>query len=673
LRKAALAAIAAAGTIALGLSAAPAGAELEEPVSVFAEAPGTVTAGSPFRLEVEVKAEPGALDVAAQPLRLRVKAAPECGGSFAGSEGPTLLDRVLPAAAAGAAYDEKVSARAVLGQRGEETLCAFVEDDEERQFATDTEAVVTVIGPACKSSKRRLAKLHRRLHASGRKIATALRHGAPRKRVQALRKQRRSLRRQIRRAKRRAKHACAAPILATASAGGGGGALARAASAAKPPHIKHLFVIVLENENAENTFGKNPPAPYLGKKMREEGAFVPNYYGIGHQSLDNYIALVSGQPPNLATQSDCLLYTEMNALTTNEDGVAVGQGCVFPQSVQTVANQLEQSGQTWHGYMQDMANSVSAGEPATCRHPTLNSRDTTQAARPTDQYAARHDPFVYFHSIIDFETCQRNVVDLEALREDLKSEATTPDYSFITPDLCADGHDATCADLYSPGGFDGINAFLARWVPLIQASPAYRDHGAILVTFDESESGAESCCNEPMGPNTINNGGPQPGNGGGRVGAVVVSPCVRPGTVTQTPYNHYSTLHWVEDNFDLGYLGDAGANGLIGFGSDVFDRPECPADTRAAAKRETRTELRVRPRRAVAGRRRAFRFRLLADLPECRRGATVRFVGHRAHTNKRGIARIVGRPGGPGMHVAVARPPGCKMARTRIRVIARHS
>src|SRR6478609_755822 len=119
--------------------------------------------------------------------------------------------------------------------------------------------------------------------------------------------------------------------------------------------------------------------------------------------------------------------------------------------------------------MQDMGNSVASGAPQTCRHPALGAADDTQKARPGDQYAARHDPFVYFHSIIDSAACRRNVVDLRALPGDLGSEATTPDYSFITPDLCADGHDETCPDGTSPGGYAGIDAFLREWVPRIKA------------------------------------------------------------------------------------------------------------------------------------------------------------------------------------------------------------
>jgi hypothetical protein len=60
------------------------------------------------------------------------------------------------------------------------------------------------------------------------------------------------------------------------------------------------------------------------------------------------------------------------------------------------------------------------------------------------------------------------------------------------------------------------------------------------------------------------------GPGGGRVGAVLLSPFIQPGTVSAVPYNHYSTLRYIEDTFGLAHLGYAGKSGLKVFGSDVF-------------------------------------------------------------------------------------------------------
>jgi hypothetical protein len=346
-----------------------------------------------------------------------------------------------------------------------------------------------------------------------------------------------------------------------------------AAVAASPPKINHVWIVVLENKDYEVTFGDQSPAPYLAKTLAGQGQLLTHYYATGHLSLDNYITMVSGQPPNPVTQSDCQFFTDFVG-TMGSDGVAVGQGCVYPPEVKTIADQLEAKGLTWKGYMEDMA----LGEPKTCRHPAINARDGTQSATKEDQYAARHNPFVYFHSIIDRPICATNVVDLSALPADLRAKSTTPSYSFITPDLCSDAHDEPCVD-GRPGGLHSANDFLQEWIPKITGSPAYADGGLVIVTFDEAEDDASDCCNQPMGPNTPNNGGPTQGNGGGRIGAVLLSPYIKPGSVNDTPYNHYSLLRSTEDMFGLPHLAYAAQENLKPFEEDVFNRPGGPPNS----------------------------------------------------------------------------------------------
>ena len=60
------------------------------------------------------------------------------------------------------------------------------------------------------------------------------------------------------------------------------------------------------------------------------------------------------------------------------------------------------------------------------------------------------------------------------------------------------------------------------------------------------------------------------GPGGGRIGAVLLSPLIRPGTVSTIPYNHYSLLRTIEDIFGLPHLGDAAMPQARSFGADVF-------------------------------------------------------------------------------------------------------
>jgi hypothetical protein len=166
--------------------------------------------------------------------------------------------------------------------------------------------------------------------------------------------------------------------------------------------------------------------------------------------------------------------------------------------------------------------------------------------------------------------CNSHVVRLDALATDLASPATTPAFSFIVPNLCNDGHDdPTCADGKTAGGLPAIDRFLQAWVPQITNSPAFRKDGLLIITFDEAgTSDTTACCGEPSGPNTLLPG--LTGPGGGRIGAVLLSPFIQPGTVSNTPYNHYGLLKSVEDVFSLSHLGYAGMSGLQGFGSDVY-------------------------------------------------------------------------------------------------------
>jgi hypothetical protein len=333
--------------------------------------------------------------------------------------------------------------------------------------------------------------------------------------------------------------------------------------------VRHVFVIVLENEPYQVAFGAQSLAPYLAHTLPAEGALLTHYYATGHDSLDNYIALVSGQAPNPDTQHDCQKYVPVLPGTQGPHGQALGTGCVYPAWVPSLPDQLEAAHLTWKGYFQDMGKDP-AREAATCGHVPLGAKDWTERATPTDQYAAKHNPFVYFARIVDNPArCDAHVVNLDRLQHDLARIATTPNYNFIIPDLCDDGHDAPCAN-GQPGGLISANAWLRKWVPIITAAPAFKKNGLLLITFDEGTTG-KSCCGEQPQP-----GGPQPGKfgpGGGRIGAVAISPFIKPGTVSNVPYNHYGFLRTVEDFFGLSHLGYAAGAQVKPFGRDVFTAP----------------------------------------------------------------------------------------------------
>jgi hypothetical protein len=355
--------------------------------------------------------------------------------------------------------------------------------------------------------------------------------------------------------------------------------IATAASAApKPPPIGHVFVIVLENQDYASIFGPDSKAPYLGHELPAQGVMLQNYTATGHASLGNYLAMISGQPETPAINADCQKYVEFTGpggapASVDAKGIAAGNGCLYPPAVKTIADQLEDKHLTWHGYMEDMGNDATRPTPdpavppvpeaRTCARPALGATGVLKATA-TDNYAYRHNPFIYFHSVVDRPgACDANDVRLEQLTTDLAAVATTPNLSFIVPGVCNDGHDGpTCAN-GQPGGLVAADAWLKVWVPQILASPAFKKDGVLIITFDEAQNDATACCGEVSGPNVKAQGvfGP----GGGRTGAVLLSPFAAPGTVVTDPINHYGLLRSIEDVFGLPYLAYADDAGLTTF------------------------------------------------------------------------------------------------------------
>ena len=365
----------------------------------------------------------------------------------------------------------------------------------------------------------------------------------------------------------------------TSSPPGSGATRTSSAAHAGLAAVRHVWVIELENQGYAQSFGTPSADPYLATTLPHMGTLLENYYATGHSSLDNYIAQVSGQSPDLATQNDCPIWLPFaGQVVAGPYHQVLGQGCVYPAAVQTLGNQLSTAGRSWAAYLQDMGNdptrdkTVSTARGPACGHPATWAIDHTEGAEQADQYAARHEGFMYFRSVTGSQAfCDAHILSFRPLPDDLARASATPAFSFISPDLCNDGHDAPCVT-GAPGGLAQADTFLSRWVPKIIAAPAYRDDGLIVITFDEGSDSA-ACCGETSGispahPNVLLPG--KNGPGGGRVGAVLLSPLIRPGTVSTVDYNHYSLLRSIEDIFSLPHLGDTAMPQVRSFGPDVF-------------------------------------------------------------------------------------------------------
>ena len=303
------------------------------------------------------------------------------------------------------------------------------------------------------------------------------------------------------------------------------------AGAFTPPKVKHVFVILLENEGYEATFGNPAADRYLASTLPSQGALLEKYFATGHVSADNYMAMTSGQTPTPLFQSDCLNW---GACETFEKGL--------PDGGRSIADQLDEQGLTWLGSMESMA--------VPCQHGAATDfPDPYQTG-----YATRHDPFVYYPPIVENQArCDSHVRNYSELPPVLAGPAdAVPNYVFITPDTCDDGHDAPCAD-GRPGGLVSADAWLRANVPLILSSPAYIDHGALFITFDESGfDDVSGCCSTGVPPTGV--------NGGGRVGLLMLSRLVKPGSSTDSPYDHNSLLRTIEDGFGISeHLNNAGS------------------------------------------------------------------------------------------------------------------
>jgi phospholipase C len=271
-------------------------------------------------------------------------------------------------------------------------------------------------------------------------------------------------------------------------------AVADAEKARTAHAIKTVFVIVMENHNWSSIAG-NPSAPYINGTLLTQGAHAEHYTspeGI-HPSEPNYIWLEAGDDLDIADDDD----PAANYRTTKTH----------------LTTQMEIANVSWKSYQEAMT-------PGVC--PLASS----------GRYAAKHNPFVFFDDVTGGRDahsprCIEHIREYGELAGALGSGASgaVAQYNFITPDMCNDMHDS--AGCPSPDSVANGDAWLAREVPKILASEAYKAGGALFITWDESEGG-----NEP-------------------IGLIALSPFAKPGYAGTIAYTHSSLLRTIQDVFAL--------------------------------------------------------------------------------------------------------------------------
>jgi hypothetical protein len=347
-----------------------------------------------------------------------------------------------------------------------------------------------------------------------------------------------------------------------------------------------VFVIMLSDQPYASVFGPTAAAPYLSRTLEHKGELLVRYYAVAHQQLANGIALISGQGPTAETAANCPTYSDIVPATVGADEQVTGQGCVYPSSTETLPGQLTAKHLTWRAYIEGMDEGASGmGAPpapadGACGHPALGAAAGGGAPIPVptppagQTYATWRNPFVYLQSLIGSPACASNDVGLDKLASDLSNPKSTPSFAYIAPDLCHDGSPTPCAS-GAPAGIAAAEGFLKRVVPEILGSKAYKESGLLAITVDEAPSSGEfadssSCCGQPQFPNLPPSTSALGPEGGGQVGALLLSPYIAKAGVSQEPYNHFSLLRTTEDLFGLKHLGYAGLSKVNSFEPSIF-------------------------------------------------------------------------------------------------------
>jgi phosphatidylinositol-3-phosphatase len=397
--------------------------------------------------------------------------------------------------------------------------------------------------------------------------------------------------------------------------------LAQEEAAEALPEIKHAWLIVLGENSYESTFSATAAAPYLTRTLPKKGLLIPNYYGVSGGVLANEIALLSGQGPTPETSANCPAYAPIVPATVSETAEQVeGNGCLYADTVKSLPTQLEEKELTWRAYVEDMENGGAIGRPWRCRKPTAGVPDPLPS--PGDQYLNWRNPVVYFDAVAASPECEKHDVGFEVLTKELTAKKKTPALSLIFPDACHTGGEVEC-EPGAPTGAVGAAQLLKTLVPAIMASPAYEEGGGlIMITSAQAPQAGEhpdpsACCLAPTFPNlppvatapgttttpsTSTTESPTtaeaeleeeaptkyseesvlPTGGGGKVGLLLISPLVVPGSVEEREYaNHFTLLKTLEQMFGVEPLGYAGEEEVLTLSPELFVKEESKEEEEA--------------------------------------------------------------------------------------------
>jgi hypothetical protein len=317
--------------------------------------------------------------------------------------------------------------------------------------------------------------------------------------------------------------------------------------------VGDVFVILMENHNwtQPSSFTGVPQiqgsasAPYINNTLTQIGAYANNYQNAGagvHPSEPNYIWLEAG--------------TNFGNSTDADPGKGPSPASPFsPNSTNlytapSFTQQLDQAGISWKSYQEDLDINTTTGEvlPQSQWTSGITSQSGTLSDGTQFNYAVKHNPVPFFSYNVG-ATAANNYTPqandpfgvahnqpLQQFYQDLLTN-NVGKFNYITPNQYNDMHSLRngSTDLIAQG-----DNWLSQNIPIIMASQAYKNNGAIMVVWDETEGGDTSQFTIPF---------------------FLISPLAQAGTASDTMYTHSSVLKTLEEIEGVGPLSNAAQTG----------------------------------------------------------------------------------------------------------------
>jgi len=225
--------------------------------------------------------------------------------------------------------------------------------------------------------------------------------------------------------------------------------------------IKTVFVIPMENKADAAIYGNTTDAPYINGLLGT-WAHATNF--------KDELPSLDSEPHYIWMEAGTNAFTD-HTFTTDNDSSSSNS----TTSTEHLATKLSAAGVSWTAYQQGITTN-------TC------------PIASTGNYAAKHDPFVFFTDIAgsppkaSTASCASHHKAYTDLAGDLMA-GTVSGYVFITPDLCNDMHGAiNCpSGITSSPNIKAGDTWLSTELPRILAYANAHD-GVVFLTWDEGDA-----------------------------------------------------------------------------------------------------------------------------------------------------------------------------------------